>query len=193
MIFTHKNSPNSLGKTSILLLSIIFLLSLQALSQTVFCHYMMGNSYDSNKDSFTNDITLASQAGIDGFALNIGPDDWMLDRISQMFDAATAFPNFKLFFSFDMAVISDAATLIKYVKQYHTHPNSFIYQDRYFVSTFAGESQTFGQATLNDGWQTQFKDPSSAAGINVYFMPSWTALGPDQIFENNPVVDGMFS
>lgn len=51
-----------------------------------------------------------------------------------------------------MAVMSDVNVLIDYVRQYHTHPNSFFYNGRYFVSTFAGESQSFGEGSVNDGW-----------------------------------------
>ena len=76
----------------------------------------------------------------------------MPDRISKMYNAANQFPGFKLFISFDMAVMSDVNVLINYVKQYVSHPSSFFYNNRYFVSTFAGESQTFGEGSVNDGW-----------------------------------------
>lgn len=161
--------------------------------KNVFAHYMMGNSYNSNYGTFTNDIKLASSYGIDGFALNIGPDYWQPDRISQMFSASTQFPSFKLFFSFDMSVMSDPNILISYCEQYAYHSNSFYYKNKYFVSTFAGENLNFGYPTVNDGWQNAFKTPLANEGIYIYFVPSWTALGPYDIFENYPVLDGMFS
>lgn len=62
------------------------------------------------------------------------------------------------------------------------------------MSTFAGESQSFGHASVNDGWQEVIKNPLQSEGIPVYFVPSWTALDPYQpIFQNYPVLDGMFS
>jgi hypothetical protein len=48
------------------------------------------------------DITLALTHGIDGFALNIGSDDWQEARVSDAYTAARG-TKFKLFISFDMA------------------------------------------------------------------------------------------
>jgi len=87
----------------------------------------------------------------------------------------------------------NANVLVNYMKQYCNHPNQFKYQGRCFVSTFAGESQTFGESNVNAGWQKRFKDPLRAAGINVFFGPSWTALGPMNMFEGHSVLDGAFS
>lgn len=36
------------------------------------------------------DIRLASASGIDGFALNLGPDWWQPDRIRDAYNAAAA-------------------------------------------------------------------------------------------------------
>jgi len=185
-----------MNKSSYIFLTFLIgtLLILNANSQNVFAHYMMGNSYPSDVGNFANNIRIASSIGIDGFALNIGPDDWMADRISKMFNAATQFPNFRLFISFDMAVMpGNPIVLTNYMQQYCSHPNYFKYQGRCFASTFAGESQTFGEANVNDGWQKHFKDPLNAAGISVFLVPSWTALGPVNMFENHPVLDGAFS
>jgi len=30
-------------------------------------------------------------------------------------------------------------------------------------------------------------------GIEIFFVPAWTALGPNNMFENHPVLDGAFS
>ena len=185
-----------MAKALSILLSLFLcgILASQVQGGHVFAHFMMGNTYPSNVTTMANNIRVAEAAGIEAFALNTGPDEWMPDRISQMFEAATQFPNFKLFFSFDMAVMpTDPNVLINYVKQYHAHPNSFFYQDRYFVSTFSGESITFGEPTLSDGWQKHFKDPLAQAGINIFFVPAWTSLGPFSFFEKNPVADGAFS
>ena len=47
---------------------------------------------------------VISSAHSDGFALNVGPEDWQVDRVRDCYDAAqnTSLP-FKLFISFDMA------------------------------------------------------------------------------------------
>jgi glucan endo-1,3-alpha-glucosidase len=104
-------------KVSLSLLCALFsALVSSASAKNVFAHYMMGNSYPSDVSNFANAIRVAKGAGIDGFALNIGPDDWMPDRISKMHNAATQFPGFYLFISFDMAVMSDVNVIINYVK-----------------------------------------------------------------------------
>jgi glucan endo-1,3-alpha-glucosidase len=178
-------------------LLILSTLTFQAQARNVFAHFMMGNAYPlQDPSSYTNDISLAAAAGIEGFALNIGPvsmNDWMPDRVSKIFQAAKQFPDFKLFFSFDMSCMTDVNELIGYMQQYHSDSNYFQYNGAAFVSTFAGESQTFGDDNVNDGWQNKFKTPLQQQGINIFFVPSWTALGPNQVFESHPVLDGMFS
>ena len=48
------------------------------------------------------DITLALAHGIDGFALNVGSDDWQATRVADAYNAARE-TKFQLFISFDMA------------------------------------------------------------------------------------------
>ena len=172
-------------------LLVLSLFTPQAQGQNVFAHFMMGNSYPFDVDGFAGQIQRASDVGIDGFALNIGPDDWMADRVSKMYEAATQFPNFKLFISLDMNYDYPMDVLISWVQSYHDHPSSFFYQGRQFVSTFAGQDKTFGDDSVNDGWQHQFKDALAGQGIDIYFVPSFF-FAPQNILENNPVMDGEF-
>ena len=51
-----------------------------------------------------SDISLALSHGIDGFALNIGSDDWQEARVADAYNAARG-TKFKLFISFDMAYL----------------------------------------------------------------------------------------
>jgi glucan endo-1,3-alpha-glucosidase len=51
---------------------------------------------------FHIDIHLALAHGIDGFALNIGSDDWQEARVADAYAAAQG-TKFQLFISFDMA------------------------------------------------------------------------------------------
>ena len=88
--------------------------------------------------------------------------------------------------------MSDPIQLVNYVQQYHDNPSSFIYQGKYFVRTFAGQDKTFGESNLNDGWQKHFKDPLTAAGINIFFVPSWF-VDANHIFESYPVFDRYFN
>ena len=147
-------------------------------AKQVFAHYMLGNAYPLGVADFQRDIAQAQSAGIDGFALNVGPDSWMADRCNKMYQAAIG-TGFKLFVSLDMAVMAGSGIndIAHWVTDYTSHPNQFYYQGKQFVSTFAGESVTFGQATPALGWAL-FKSQMAARGSNVFFVPSFTALGP---------------
>lgn len=118
--------------------------------------------------------------GIDGFALNIGSDDWQAARVADAYAAALG-TRFQLFISFDMAyhfhfcsVIipsltpfphrvtpcgshADAGRIRKYITDYQLHPNQMRFNDRIVISTFAGESCRFGADDLNQGWLETLK------------------------------------
>jgi glucan endo-1,3-alpha-glucosidase len=159
----------------------------------VFAHFMMGNTYPYTSENFKKDIHDAIATGIDGFALNLGQDEWTATRVKTIYSVAREVPKFKLFFSFDMSIITDAKLIVQYVLQYAHHPNSFRYRDRYFVSTFAGENKAFGHADVNDGWELEVKKPLRNKGIEIYFVPSWTGYDAWDMFGRFPVVDGAFS
>jgi glucan endo-1,3-alpha-glucosidase len=127
------------------------------------------------------DIKLALAHGIDGFALNIGSDDWQEARVADAYTAARG-TKFKLFISFDMAYCpfssrvylvtqsvldrvipcgsrADAERIRKYILSHQSHPNQMKFSDRIVVSTFAGESCRFGTGSLNQGWSETLKSP----------------------------------
>lgn len=158
----------------------------------VFAHFMMGNAYPLGVSDFASDIAAAQAVGIDGFALNVGPDSWMTDRVAKMYQAAVG-TSFKLFISLDMAVMaSDSISdLTPWITDYSSHANQYFYQDKQFVSTFAGESITFGMSDAAAGWQS-FKDDLSASGVDIFFVPSFTALGPASAMSMSSN-DGAFS
>ena len=56
----------------------------------VWAHFIMGNAYPYTYDTWMKDIRLASASGIDGFALNLGPDTWQPDRVRDAYNAAAA-------------------------------------------------------------------------------------------------------
>jgi len=162
-------------------------------AKQVFAHYMIGNSYATTQDMFKIDLVHAVGMGVDGFALNLGPEDWMWDRVDKLYAAAREFPNFKLFFSFDMHRMGDPGQIVEWIRRYSGAPNTYKYNGRVFVSTFAGESQPFGTGNPNDGWEQKVKAPLRGMGIEIFFVPAWTAMGPDNFFEKNWAVDGAFS
>ena len=123
---------------------------------------------------------MALAHGIDGFALNIGSDDWQAARVADAYAAALG-TKFQLFISFDMAyrfhfrfvvILSltpfpyriipcgshtDVERIQKYITDYRLHPNQMRFNDRIVVSTFAGESCRFGTNDLNQGWLETIK------------------------------------
>jgi glucan endo-1,3-alpha-glucosidase len=62
---------------------------------------MVGNAYPYTIDTWKQDIELASNHGIDAFALNIGSDSWQIERVADAYNAASASnTTFKMFISF---------------------------------------------------------------------------------------------
>ena len=77
----------------------------------VIAHHMVGNTYPYTKSDWANDIALASSAGIDAFALNVGSDPWQPDRVKDAYDAAAECgTGFKMFMSFDMTCVPSPST-----------------------------------------------------------------------------------
>jgi len=159
----------------------------------VFAHFMVGNTYPYKPETFQKDITLAQCAGIDGFALNLGMDNWTPSRIDMMFSVVRDFPHFKLFFSFDMSIIRSADVIVEYIVRYADHPNSFRYRGKVFVSTFAGEQESFGHMDVNTGWEFEIKRALLRKRVKIFFVPSWTGVDAWELFRRFPVVDGAFS
>src|SRR5579859_8173154 len=159
----------------------------------VFAHFIVGNTYPYTKADWVADIIAAQNLGIDGFALDLGTDSWEAGEIALAFSAAHG-TGFKLFLSFDMSTPLTDTDIVNYVKTYASDPNYYYYKGKPFVSTFAGETLTFGEATVNAGWQHKVKDVlKNTYSIDIWFVPSWTGLDANNIFTNYPVLDGMFS
>lgn len=53
------------------------------MGREVFAHFMMGFTYPVDVPFFEEQIRRAKQVGIDGFALNVGSDDWQPDRVGK--------------------------------------------------------------------------------------------------------------
>ncbi|EMD39964.1 glycoside hydrolase family 71 protein [Gelatoporia subvermispora B] len=165
----------------------------------VFAHHMVGNTYPYTVDNWASDIALAQSSGIDGFALNVGSDVWQPARVQDAYTAAAnSSTDFKLFLSFDMSALpcsspDDAQTLRNYITSYSSHPNQFIVDGRVFASTFSGESCTFGQDSVPDGWKSQFTQHPDLTGANaVYFVPSFF-IDPSTFNQYQGVMDGDFN
>jgi hypothetical protein len=84
--------------------------------KAVFAHVIVGKSGMYTETDWYNDIKAAAAALIDGFALNIGNDDFTDIQLSNAYSATEKFGNnFKLFLSFDYGAVPDydASTIIQ--------------------------------------------------------------------------------
>lgn len=130
-----------------------------------------------------SDIHEAQNAGIDGFALNIGPQDGYTDQVLQMaYSTAEGVGNFSLFLSFDYASAGPwpVDRVIATVNKFKDSPAQFRYNGRPLVSTFEGAD--------NAGDWPSIKSATGCAAV-----PGWTSHGPSGIASHLDVVDGAFS
>ncbi|KAF9494203.1 glycoside hydrolase family 71 protein [Pleurotus eryngii] len=144
----------------------------------VFAHFMVGNTYPYVLRDWTEDIELAILHHLDGFVLNIGSEDWQKDRVADCFQATEApgSSSFKLFFSFDMSVIScktqgDIQHLLEYIQRWGNHPSLYRRNGKVVVSTFSGENSLFGFGDMETAWN--FVKQSLEEIVPIYFMPSF--------------------
>ncbi|KAF7298951.1 hypothetical protein MIND_00843200 [Mycena indigotica] len=162
----------------------------------VVAHFMVGNTFPYTPQDWADDIKLASNSGLDGFALNVGPDDFQRTQTKAAFQAAQdSGPTFKLFFSLDMSVLpcqtaDDGASLRQRVLDFATHPNHLQFNGKAFVSTFAGESCTFGQGSPAAGWAAQFAAHPDLKG-KIHFVPSFF-IDPATFNKFAGTMDGAF-
>jgi glucan endo-1,3-alpha-glucosidase len=85
----------------------------------------------------------------------------------------------------------NAQYLRKLVLAHVDHPNQLKYDNRAFVSTFAGENCQFGQGGVEDAWKTQFTQHPELQG-KIYFVPSFF-IDPARFGSFNGVMDGDFN
>lgn len=158
----------------------------------VFAHVVVGNTAAHTTATWTADITLAQDAAIDAFILNIAYGDFNVPtQVAKAFSAAEAAgSSFKLAFSFDYLggtgpwPASGSDSVISYLNKYRSSSAYFQYNGLPFVSTFEG--------TGNIGDWAQGGTIRSAVG-NVYFVPDWTSLGPGGISPFLSNIEGFFS
>lgn len=154
-------------------------------AKAVFAHYMVGITSGYQPSDWSDDISKAKAAGIDGFALNIGPIDDYNDRsLQNAADAANQAGGFSLFLSFDYASNPDSnwtpSTVIDRINSFVTTAGNahYRYNSQPLVSTFEGPSHSSEWAGIK-------------SATNCFFIPDWSSLGPAQI----PIdaIDGAFS
>ncbi|PKX91286.1 putative alpha-1,3-glucanase [Aspergillus novofumigatus IBT 16806] len=155
----------------------------QAHAKAVFAHFMVTNSENYTLTDWQSDMTLAKDAHIDAFALNMA----FLDKtnnpsLEMAFEAANAV-GFKLFFSFDYAGNGpwDATVVIKMIQQYGPNNAYFQHNSKPFVSTFEGPGNAEDWVIIKEK-------------TGCFFMPDWSSVGAKPAMAlANGVADGLFS
>ncbi|KAI9894829.1 MAG: hypothetical protein M1814_000049 [Vezdaea aestivalis] len=152
-----------------------------AAPKTVCAHYMVGITSSYSLGDWRDDVSKAKAAGIDAFALNMGPSDsWNTAQLQNAITAAEA-NDFKLFVSFDFAAGAwSADTMLPIIRKLQASSAQFRVDGKPMVSTFEGP----GYASTIQAVRSQ---------ISMFFLPDWTSLGPDQFSTRNSQVDGAFN
>ncbi|WWC71473.1 uncharacterized protein I206_105431 [Kwoniella pini CBS 10737] len=164
-------------------------------TKQLFAHHMVGNTYSYTQSTWADDISQASAAGIDGFALNYGSDSWQPSRIADAYAAAKADGSFKLFLSMDVTSLgcsstNDAQNLVNTVATYANNTAQAKVGGKVLLSTFAGENCKFGQGSYQDAWN-YFDTLLAAKSINVYFVPA--VFADISTFSSSTWMDGEFN
>ena len=72
--------------------------------------YQVGITYGQSPDVWEHDVRTAKAAGIDGFALNIGPQDHHTDeQLTLAYQAAERVGGFVMFISFECVALSSCS------------------------------------------------------------------------------------
>ncbi|KAF9885632.1 hypothetical protein FE257_012723 [Aspergillus nanangensis] len=149
----------------------------------VFAHFIIGNAYYMTAAQWESDIIEAQKAHIDGFALNIAPQDHHTDQALQTaYNAADKIGDFSLFISFDYGSGGPwpVDRVISIVNTYKGRKSQFQYSGKPLVSTFEGCGNT-------GDW------PQIKNATGCMFIPCWTSMGPEGIRNFQDTIDGAFS
>jgi hypothetical protein len=129
-------------------------------------------------DAYDDEFALAKAAGIDAFALNMGPDV-SNEQLGYAY-ASAAKVGIKVFISFDfndgLFGTGDAAKIGAIVAAFKDNDGQLIVDGKPFVSTFAGPG-------------LDIEAMKRAAGTDIFFAPNWYVgsdkTGTDALFNWN--------
>jgi glucan endo-1,3-alpha-glucosidase len=126
------------------------------------------------------EISTAKQAGIDGFALNIGPNDyWTPPQLRNAYAAAEQVGGFVVFISFDMAAGNwSVDQVVDLVNAYKNSAAQMKVDGKAFVSTFEGP-----------GWADNWSAVRERTG-GIFLVPDWSSLGAHGVGEKLALIDG---
>ncbi|KAK2599427.1 hypothetical protein N8I77_011181 [Diaporthe amygdali] len=153
------------------------------LSKAVFAHFLVDNSALFDSSDWKKEISLAQEALIDAFALNIAYNGTANGRqIPLAFQVANT-AGFKLFFSFDYDGNGPwpKEDVLALMREYQSNGAYYTENSQPLVSTFEGGSNA-----------TDWVDIKSEA--NCFLIPDWSSLGAQDAWDAaDNVADGLFS
>jgi glucan endo-1,3-alpha-glucosidase len=127
-------------------------------------------------------MQAAHAAGIDGFALNIGPNDhYTMPQLRQAYSAASSLfgGRFVLFLMFDMAAGEwPVEQVVACINEFKDSPAQCRVRGLPLVSTFEGPQ-----------WAENWPAVREATG-GIYLVPDWSSLGPHGVGERLNLIDG---
>lgn len=89
--------------------------------------------------------------------------------------------------SLSCASVADAQYIINnFIAPFKAHPNRYLYNGKMFLSTFGGQSCTFGQASPPAGWQWLINN----SGTPIYFIPNLQIGDASQLSTTWNFIDG---
>jgi glucan endo-1,3-alpha-glucosidase len=140
---------------------------------------MVGIVSTYHQQDWVNDIQLAKEKGITGFALNIGVDPYTQDQLDLAYAAAESVGDFQMFISFDFNWYKpdDTSGVATMMKRYVDKPAQLLVDGKPFVSSFIG-----------DGFN--WKACAEIVGREIYAVPFFQ---PTSEHANDPGVSGLFS
>ncbi|KAH7157340.1 glycoside hydrolase [Dactylonectria estremocensis] len=153
------------------------------MARQVYAHYMVGLTNQQELSQWKTDIQAAKDAWVDGFALNIGPDDsWTSTQLGLAYQAAAEL-DFKLFLSFDMAsdYIWSVDSVVGLVNDFKGEAAQVLVDGKPMVSTFEGPT-----------WADNWSSVRSQTG-DIFLVPNWSSIGPSGVADKLSVIDGAFS
>ncbi|OJJ96887.1 hypothetical protein ASPACDRAFT_33894 [Aspergillus aculeatus ATCC 16872] len=161
----------------------LVLLATRAHCRAVFAHFMVSNTLNYTVSDWENEMTLALDAKIDAFAMNMAVGDATNTQSLENAFAAAGNTGLSLFFSFDYAgngawAKADVLTMLQ---TYTSDEAYWHYESKPFVSTFEGPNNA-------DDW-IDIKEQTGC-----FFLPDWSSVGADVAVNlGSGVADGLFS
>jgi glucan endo-1,3-alpha-glucosidase len=180
--FTSSSTSTSASSLSSSTTSSTSSISIPSSTKAVFAHFLVGVAAEHSLETWVEDIFLAQQAKIDGFALNVAAlDPNTASQVSLAYQAAEQL-GFQLFFSFDYAAWGEWAIsdVVNYLQTYENSTAMYKVNGSSFVSTFEGVGHAADWDTIRQS-------------VDIYFLPDWTSIGCVNIPNYSSHIDGAFS